>query len=280
MSRISVADLGERARARLGRTYQVTALAPYPARPAQHLWSFTRRGFVHGAGDLDAGFGFGGDSNLLRRLKNGLAAEGADQATLDSLTERDVTTDARGVTARAPALARLPAALREKIASPTRPPKMQNWFFEKRPAQKLRALELTARLEEYEDAGTGGVQELYFSATDAGNPGVLASTIAPPVRITGISVALSMSLALGGSYEWSVSPPGVGESMGSSVGGAAAPRSASADTGPIVITCDVPVINAAVLLRAAARLGGAGDQFIALIAVAYRRLRLKATGTL
>lgn len=272
MSDIRVKDLSARAALRLGRTYQVNALAPFPVRPPLQLWQPWRRNFVHGAGELGAGFGFGGDSNLLRRLKMGLAAEGVDQPTIDSLTEADVTRDARGVKVKPAALARLPAAIRDKIARPATAPKLQNWFFEKRPALRLARQQATLQADDYEDTGIGDVEQLRILA-EGGVTRIGSATIPPPVRLTHIYATINLAVQANNFYAWSVTPPGVGDSdVGDAVNGA----TPVTDNGTnVTIPCDIWVINTTVLLEGRIFVTAPAAHSNLLVAVSYTRLRRK-----
>lgn len=273
MSDIRVKDLSARAALRFGRTYQVNALAPFPVRPPLQLWQPWRRGFVHGAGDLGAGFGFGGDSNLLKRLKMGIAAEGLDPAGLDSLTDADVTTNRRGVTVRPAALARLSAATREKITAAERPPKMQNWFFERRPALRIARQQAAAQADDYEDSGSGDVEVLRIGVFAAGS-NLNSAIIVPPVRLTHIHVSVLLSVSTFNFFQWSVTPPGIADSgAGDAINGAVSVL----DNGTSYnLNCDVPVLTSAVALIAQiSQPNGAAPSTI-LVSVAYRRLRRKS----
>lgn len=205
MSDIRVKDLSARAALRLGRTYQVNALAPFPARPPLNLWQPWRRAWMHPAADLGAGFGFGADSNLLRRLKNGIAAEGLDPAGLDTLTNADVTTDRRGVAVRPAAAARLAAATREANTKAERPPKLQNWFFEKRPAQRIARKLASAETGEYEDAGGGEAIDIAIHLPEgAAARSSRSKYIAAPIRLTHVHVAFGFDQTMPGLLRWSV----------------------------------------------------------------------------
>ncbi|MGH8725792.1 MAG: hypothetical protein ACREU1_13110 [Burkholderiales bacterium] len=274
MANIRIHDLAARARARLGRSYQVAALAPYPARPALDLWALNRRPFVHPASEISAAFNFGADSNALRRLKQALRDDGLEQADIDALTNADVATDQLGVTATARALARLPAAVRDKLTAGPRAPTLSNRFSVRSALRHAAEARDDAFLRAtYTEASATRTEQLYLRASGIEDV-TREQSIPGPLRLKQITVTFSNVLGgvLGSFYQWSVSPPGIGEAQGIIAGNS--PRSALDAGDTLSLDLDIPVIGGAVTMRARANVTEATATFNLLITVTYRPLIL------
>jgi len=269
---IPVLALPARARARLGRTFQIDALAPYPQRPPQHLWAFTNRSFVRSAGLIVAGYDFNTESLRLRLLKSALAEDGVDAALIDSLDESDVTDDALGIVPSTRALPRLPTATAAKLTSPARPPGLRRGYsikaYNRARAEQALARELTGA---WVDSGAAQVEQLHLDLSGVGTRD-LQRSINAPIRITHISASGQSSQDAAGAsrYAWSVTPPGLGEGAG--VLAALAALSPVMNGQSLSLACDVPVTSGAVELRASALNSSAIERIAILLAVSYRRL--------